>query len=399
MKNTAHLPDATESEVDGIVIADSNGIIQSANPSACGLFDYEEDSIVGLNMDSLFAYGVWKEIEKNVFLKGPVAKSHVIENGRVVTCVKSNREIFELRLELSIIRYGSNLIYAAILHDLSAEKRTGEQLKQCAEHLETVVNDRVGFLKSFIKTLEQAKSEIHSSLEQEHKSNHLKSEFVAIASHEFRMPLTSIQLSASLIEHYYDRLSREKIFTHLKKIKTSVNYLTTILNDFLSVDKIEHGKFKADLREFDLKALIEGVLAEMKLQAKTGQVFVYTHRSEKVLAKLDHSLVIHCLLNLISNAIKYAPENSQIEIVSKIGDLDCIISVRDHGIGIPEEARGHLFEPFFRAGNAGDITGTGLGLTIVKRYMDLIGGQVTYLPNETGSTFSLIFPDFVTAKN
>jgi two-component system sensor kinase FixL len=216
---------------------------------------------------------------------------------------------------------------------------------------------------------------------------------VSIASHEFRTFLTRIYLSASLIKDYRERMDQQKISSHLDKIRMAVGDLTAILDDFLSVERIDAFKIKAVWQEFDLNVLAAEVINEMQLLTKTNQKIVCEYSSNTSILNLDKKLLKHCLVNLVSNAIKYSGDQGCIELNFDIQAVTCRISVKDNGIGIPAADKEHLFEAFFRANNTSNIQGTGLGLNIVKRYTELMNGNIRVESAENiGTTFILSFP-------
>jgi signal transduction histidine kinase len=212
------------------------------------------------------------------------------------------------------------------------------------------------------------------------------------AFHKFDIPLNTIILSADLITNHYDVLSKQNILNEVTGIKTAAAYMYAILNDFLSAEDIAKHKIQPVISVLDLKSLTEGIVSQMKHQTRDWQDIKYTHSGSSHIS-LDKKLLEHCLVNLISNAIKYSNVADHIEVGSEINDGSCRIWVKDYGIGIPEEEKSRLFEPFFRASNASHITGTGLGLNLVKRYAELMGGSVTVEKNsKKGTVVNLIFP-------
>ena len=214
-----------------------------------------------------------------------------------------------------------------------------------------------------------------------------------MASHEFRTPLSAVQLSASLIEKYAEPFDSPNIRKHVSKIKNAVNNLTSILNDFLSLEKLEAGKVVPSFTSFDLVKLAEEITEEMQILAKQNQNIIYQHTGTSSAVKLDPNLLKNCIFNLITNAIKYSGENTFIDFNTEINNQNCIITVRDNGIGIPESAQKHLFEPFFRAHNTGNTAGTGLGLNIVARYVSLMNGKVDFESSDNkGTLFTISFP-------
>ena len=150
----------------------------------------------------------------------------------------------------------------------------------------------------------------------------------------------------------------------------------------------------AVIKDFDLKTLCEDAIESLKAHAAPGQEIVYMHLGDTTIVKLDRNLLQHCLLNLISNALKYSGETAKIEVETQIDSGNWSIKVKDNGIGIPDEDQVYLFEPFFRAHNTSNVKGTGLGLSIVKRYTELMGGRLTFNSKQnSGSTFTLTFPE------
>lgn len=233
--------------------------------------------------------------------------------------------------------------------------------------------------------------ELIESLDREKEMNAAKTRLVSMASHEFKTPLTAILSSSSLLEKYDGPSVPEKRIKHYEQIKSSVKNLVNILDDFLTVDKIELGKAETRYETFDLKMLIEEVMEEMLIILKNDQHFRYAHNGDTVVLQ-DNKILRNVLLNLLSNASKYSAEHSPIDVSSSVMHGQVIITVQDHGIGIPQEDQQYIFTDFFRAKNASNIQGTGLGLNIVKRYMDLINGSISFssVPHQA-TTFTVRF--------
>jgi signal transduction histidine kinase len=196
-----------------------------------------------------------------------------------------------------------------------------------------------------------------------------------------------------LIDEYPDTGQFDKRKRHVEKIKSAVDNLNDILGDFLSLSRIEEGKVIADHKKFDLSHLIEEVNDDIKGICKNGQNIIY-EKSGSSEVNLDQKLVKNILINLISNAIKFSEENKNIIIKSSVNDKTIQLIVKDNGIGISENDKEHLFQRFFRGENASNIQGTGLGLNIVSRYVDLMDGTITCDSElDKGTTFKIIFPN------
>jgi signal transduction histidine kinase len=215
------------------------------------------------------------------------------------------------------------------------------------------------------------------ALDKEKTLSLLKSRFVSLASHEFRTPLTGILSSANLLSKYVTTEDQPKRDKHIANIISSVNVLTEILNDFLSVGKIEEGKVYVRPSELDIQQYIDILVDDLQAIVKHGQKLVYKHEGPNKVY-LDPTLLRHILINLITNAIKFSFEDGIVEIITRNNDDSFILSVKDYGLGIPEEDQQHLFELFFRGANVTNIQGTGLGLHIIAKYAALMKGKIEY---------------------
>jgi two-component system sensor kinase FixL len=393
MENAALLVAIIENAIDGIITIDERGCIESINPAACKLFEYAPAEVIGKNVSILMPPPDKEQHDEYLSRYQQTGHAHIIGIGREVKGLRKNGEVFPFRLGISQVQYSGRKIYTGFIHDLSREKEAENQLKEYAAHLEELVAERTHSLNATVAALQLAKEEVSFSLEKEKELGLLKSRFVSIASHEFRTPLTSVQLSVSLIERYAEPYNSPNISKHVGKIKSAVINLTSILNDFLSLEKLEAGKQEAIYHEFNLVGFSEAITEEMQVLAKTNQNIIYQHTGTKSTIRLDQNLLKNCIVNLITNAIKYSGINSFIGFTTEINDRECIITISDNGIGIPEADQKHLFEAFFRAHNTGDIPGTGLGLNIVARYVDLMNGSVNFKSEvNQGTLFTIIFP-------
>ncbi|GAA0882498.1 MULTISPECIES: PAS domain-containing sensor histidine kinase [Sphingobacterium] len=379
--------------IDGIITIDNRGNVESINPAALELFGYQAEEVIGHNISMLMPEPDRGNHDGYLHNYQTTGHKKIIGIGREVMGLKKNGETFPFRLAVSEVWLKDKNIFTGFIHDLSREKAAEDMLKQHAAELEHKVSERTRDLISLVSELEKAKAEVSKSLEKEIELNQLKSRFVSMASHEFRTPLSSVQLSASLIEKYSERPDdKANILKHTNKIKSAVQLLTSILNDFLSLEKLEAGIVVMNKQYINLVELAEEITEEMQLICKKNQHIVYQHTGEIGHFTLDPNLLKNALVNLISNAIKYSGEDTLIEFTTCIDDEGCLISVKDNGIGIPEEDQVHLFEPFFRAHNTGNIPGTGLGLNIVKRYIELMAGQMEFESEvHKGTSFRVSF--------
>lgn len=393
MENTLLLAAIIQNAIDGIITISDRGIVESINPSACNLFGYLPEEVIGKNISILMPPPDRELHDSYLNRYQQTGVPHIIGIGREVTGLRKDGVKFPFRLGVSEVQYLGRKIYAGFIHDLSRQKEAEEQLKEYAAHLEELVDERTLSLKETVRELHEAKEEVSLSLEKEKELGQLKSRFVSMASHEFRTPLSAVQLSASLIEKYAEPFENANIRKHVVKIKNAVSNLTTILNDFLSLEKLEAGKVEPAFCDFDLVKLAEDVTEEMQMVAKQNQSIIYQHTGVTSMVCLDQNLLKNCIFNLISNAIKYSGENTFIEFNTEVDAQNCTITIKDNGIGIPENDQKHLFEAFFRAHNIGNIPGTGLGLNIVARYTRLMNGKINFKSNvNQGTLFTLLFP-------
>jgi PAS domain S-box-containing protein len=393
MEHAALLQAIIENAIDGIITIDERGRIESINPSACKLFNYLPEEAIGNNIALLMPEPDKGQHDEYLARYQRTGKAHMIGIGREVQGLKKDGTVFPFRLGLSEVQYSGRKIYTGFIHDLTREKEAELRLIDYAARLEEQVKERTKSLNETVEALELAKEEVSLSLNKEKELSLLKSRFVSIASHEFRTPLTSIQLSAGLIERYAEQLNTPNIGKHVNKIKHGVTNLTAILNDFLSLEKLEAGKEAPNFADFDIVKFAEDITEEMQAIAKPQQNIIYQHTGTTSKITLDQSLLKSCIVNLIGNAIKYSGENTFIDFNTEINARSFTITIRDNGIGIPEKDQKHLFEAFFRAHNTGTIPGTGLGLNIVARYIDLMGGSVNFESKvNQGTIFTISFP-------
>ncbi len=249
------------------------------------------------------------------------------------------------------------------------------------------------FVNSNISGQKQVELKIKDALKKEQELNELKSRFVSMASHEFRTPLSTILSSATLISKHNDPGKEENREKYVRNIKLNVRNLVGILEDFLSLGKLEERKTMVLPTEFDLVGFTKSLLEEFATDKKKVQVIKLTTDQSEIYVLMDKKLVRNILTNLLSNAIKYSSENYEIWLHIGQQDDSIEIKVTDHGIGIPEEEQAKLFERFFRARNATNIKGTGLGMYIVKKYVDLMEGTIGFTSVlEKGTTFTLRLP-------
>ena len=399
---------------DGIIIIDESGIIELVNEAAARLFAYSEEELVGQNIRMLMPNPHRDAHDTYIqnYIQTGVRK--IIGIGREVMGLRKDLSTFPLRLSISEVQLPERMVFTGILHDLSAEKAAEARIKELNQHLEEEVHRRTEELATTINkllntnnqlefeiqerkvaetTLRKNEQELRKAIEKERELNTLKSRFVSMASHEFRTPLSTILSSADLLEMYTTEEQQDKRLRHTTRIKSAVNNLISILNDFLSLSKLEEGKITITPVEFNLEAFCAEVMDDVQALLKPGQILQHHGLSADTLITLDKKMLKNVFINLFSNAIKYSEPGKAIDCYVSIENKELNISIQDHGIGIPEEEQQHLFTRFFRAHNAENIPGTGLGLNIVKRYVELMSGRIHFESTlGEGTTFHVHIP-------
>lgn len=378
---------------EGILIANNKGEIVKINPSAEKLFGYDPDELIGKPIELLIPSRLK---DKHVHHRKSYNKNpHPRSMGKGMNLFGLKKDGGELPVEISLSNYSSNneTYVIAFIIDITERKIAEEKLKSYSIELENKVEDRTLMLREAINELEKTKDEINSALAKEKELNDLKSRFVSMASHEFRTPLSTILSSVSLISKYNTADTEDKRHKHINRVKSSVSHLTDLLNDFLSLGKLEEGMIHSNPDVFNVVDFCSEIVQEMQIVAKEGQTIVCVNFGDKKDVFLDAKLVRNILMNLLSNAIKFSPEGKQIELQTFVSDNEIKITVKDSGIGIAKEDQSHLFQRFFRGQNVTNIQGTGLGLNIVTKYIELMNGTIEFESElNIGTTFIIKLP-------
>lgn len=339
-----------------IFVTDKEGVIRMFNPAAERRLGYAAAELVGLQAPSLFLDSGAAGLAAMI--------AHAGEEGHNETelnYVRGDGSRLPVSQTFTAMRdaQGRTEGYLAIAMDISERKK--------------------------------AETDLRAALEKEKELSELKSRFVSMASHEFRTPLSTVLSSAYLLSKYVEKEDHPKREKHVQRIVSSVNTLTDILNDFLSVGRIEEGKIQVRYTHFDIAQHLQQVVSELNGLLKKGQEIVCNHEGPRMVM-LDPSLMKHILMNLLSNAIKFSPEDAAVRIDSRVEGQRFRLEVSDEGMGIPAADQQHLFGRFFRGTNVTHIQGTGLGLHIVAKYAELMNGTIACNSTEgAGTTFVLDF--------
>jgi PAS domain S-box-containing protein len=371
---------------EGLVVVDANGMICLANPRIGELFGYEVKELLDQPIEILIP-GTTRDRhvkQRSAYQKDPHQRP--MGQGLDLQGERKDGSTFPLEVSLNHFQVGDQRFVMGLVSDVTQRRSVELELQRTNADLEERVDTRTAELKLAEKSVREA-------LEAEKELNALKSRFVSMASHEFRTPLSTIMSSVDLIARYSDGPQRDKVERHVSKIRGKVRELTTMLNDFLSLDKLEQGMVRCTASELDVVHLCIELVEELRNLTKSGQEIIYNHEGTERNVMQDRQMLGHLLSNLVSNAIKYSPENKRIELTTSVANGVLQITVSDEGMGIPLEDQQHLFERFFRASNAFTVQGTGLGLNIVRKYLDLMGGTIHFTSEPgKGSVFTAQLP-------
>jgi PAS domain S-box-containing protein len=387
--DATHMTSLFENATEGILLTNKEGKIILANPASERMFGYSAEELIGNTVEMLLPGHIRGKHTglRKVFYDSP--SNRAMGTGRDLYARKKDGAEFPVEVSLSHYHTGKEMFVIAFIVDITQRKEAETNLIQQKKQLERVTNDirrlnaelenkveeRTLILKEALQKLEDSQKELSESLDKEREMSEIKSRFVSMASHEFRTPLSTVLSSASLLSKYKTTEEQAKRDRHIEKIKSSVKHLNDILEDFLSLGKLDEGKVIANPGEFDLKDLIDETCDEMNGLLKKGQNILIEYTGRKN-AFSDKKLLKNILINLLSNSIKFSDENSSIELISTVDENEAEITIIDYGMGISKEDQAHLFTSFFRGANATNVQGTGLGLHIVKRYIDLLNGDV-----------------------
>jgi PAS domain S-box-containing protein len=379
---------------EGIIITNSESQIIKMNPAGLKMFGYNEEEIENQFIEKLIPkrYNEKHIHHRKEYQNAPKPRSMGLNYD--LFGLRNNGSEFPVEVSLSPFKNNQSSYVICFIIDITTRKKAEESEKNYRLELEREVEERTLILKEAIQKLEKTKIELDKSLKREQETNSMKTKFISIASHEFRTPLSTVLSSLSLVEKYSALNDSEKRAKHIDRIKKSIRNLTDILNDILSVNKIEEGKVIINPIHFNLNNFMVEILSEFNGLLKEGQEIKYGLNFDKqTTVHQDPKLLRPILVNLITNAIKFSKINSEILVEINIVNSLLSIKIQDFGIGIPKEDQEKLFTRFFRCSNADTVQGTGLGLSIVNQYVNYLKGSIKFESDlGKGSTFIVFLP-------
>jgi PAS domain S-box-containing protein len=375
----------------GIITVDAGGIIILANPYSLFQFGYEKEEVLGQRVEILIPtkFAAHHDKLRDGFTRHPQSRSMGV--GLDLFARRKDGSEFPVEISLSNYEINTKIYVIAFVIDITIRKineqsiktqqlekeHITEELKLLNEELEQKVESRTTMLRETLHQLEKSRDELTEALEKEKELNDLKSRFVTMASHEFRTPLSTILSSVSLIDKYKLTEEEDKREKHIQRIKAQVRNLANILEEFLSLGRLEEGQVIEKKKDINIREMMDEIVSEMNNLAKKGQFIDVEYKGIEIV-NIDKSLLRNVLINLISNALKYSGEKGKVNI-SVINTIEGLkINIKDNGIGISKEDVKHLTERFFRGKNVINIQGTGLGLHIVKKYLEVMNGDIKF---------------------
>lgn len=390
----------SEAVSEGILVVNDEQLIVSTNSRTDEMFGYEADELKGKHLSILIPPSFRKAHKKHISRYNKNQNKRRMAQGRELFGIRKSEEQFPLEIGLNPFSLYGNTYVMALIIDVTELRAKEREIKELNADLEKKIKDRttelrdtVGELKNEIKLRVAAEKKMKNALQKERELNELKSKFLSLVSHEFKTPLSGIMTSATLVGKYKKADQQEKRDKHLDTIVGEVKRLNNILTDFLSIERLKEGKEVYKIADFSLSKVVNEVIYNSNMMLKSGQNISYPQNIEDVIIRQDEKIVTLVLTNLLYNAVKYSPEDTQIDLKVELLKEQIIFKVIDEGIGIPEKDQKHIFERYFRAENALLNSGTGIGLNIVKGHLENLNGDISFVSKENeGTTFTVKLP-------
>ncbi len=399
-KDNAILKMLSEAVSEGLVIIDGNQTIVSTNKAAEDMFGYAGKELLGKHLDILIPKNYHHSHHTYVGEFITDADKRQMGHGNNLFGLRKNGKTFPLEAGLNPFQIKTKVFVMALVVDITKRKEQEQRILDLNSDLEKRIKTRTQELEKTVDKLEfeiikrtEAENKIKQALKREKELNELKTKFLSMVSHEFKTPLSGILTSTILLSKYHLTEQQEKRDKHIRTISEKVHYLNNILNDFLSIERLDTGKENYNMTTYKLSKVINEVVYNANMLLKSGQNIHFPSEIDDYQITMDEKILELSLSNLVHNAIKYSPEDTPIEIDLEKNKSHITIHVKDYGIGIPLNAQKNIFSRYFRAENALHNQGTGIGLNIVQGHLKNIGGSIHFKSEENkGSIFTLILP-------
>lgn len=385
--------------IEGLCIADEEGRIVMNNSAFEDIFGLDPGEATGKSIET-FIPKTHREVHKHHFtsyFNHP--KKFKKGKGREFYGLHKSGRILDLEIGLNFFDFEGKRYAKALISDISSRKEIQSEILESKRRLENEVDHRTRLLTETVAKLERAnlllKDEVQERIKAEKRArgafkkekelNRMQAKFLSMVSHEFKTPLSGILTSAGLIDKHNQQEFNERISKHVAIIKNLVLQLNDILDDYLFLEDSETGRYKFKSSQFVFCDLIGSIVEGAKDLLKPGQEIHTTLCKEPMIVYQDRKVVDIIIRNVLYNAIKYSPADSRIDVNVDVDDM-IRIEICDQGIGIPEEAKDHIFDQFYRASNVLHIQGTGIGLNIVRGHLHRLKGEIEISSKENEGT-------------
>jgi len=392
---------------EGIIIANENQNIVAANSAAKQIFGYKKEELVNKHLNILVPLKYQSNHKKHFsnFLKNKTIQNINFELN--LYGIAKNNKKFPLEISLNPFEVDKKLFVIALIIDITKRKEIDGKIKNLNTKLEKTVKEKTAKLKNTIKQLKEVninlkkeikkriegETKIKNALQKEQELNGLKTKFLSLVSHEFKTPLSGILTSSMLLKKYHSSEQQDKRDKHIETISKKVHYLNNILNDFLSIERIESSNVNYKFTTFNLSKIVNEVVYNANMLLKSGQKINISSNTDEYVLYQDEKILELILSNLLYNSIKYSLENTTIDLEIYQDTNSTIFKFIDEGFGIPAKDQKFIFNRYFRAENVLNIQGTGIGLNIVKSHLENLGGSIVFESEENkGSTFTVKLP-------
>lgn len=380
-----------------------DGMYVEINEGFTKITGYTPEDLKG---KSSYDINIWADFRDRERLVKELKEKGVYENLEAIFVMKDGRKKYGL-MSAKIMMLDNVPHILSITRDIDEFKKTRQELEKLNFELEQRVIERTIQIRDAMeelqreiirreriqRDLERYQKELAEALKVERELNDLKSRFISMVSHEYRTPLTVIYTSTELLERYFKTGDLEKHKKHIERIQNAINNMTTLLDQVLFISRSEQNKIIVKPEKFNLVEFIYPIIEEMKLLDTGNHNINFNFSKDNIEVITDKSLMNQILSNLVSNAIKYSQDNSDIEI-DLIDSKDYVsIVVSDYGIGILDEEIDKIYDYFYRGSNVGNKQGTGLGLSIVKKAVEVLQGMIYFNSDKNiGTSFTIKIP-------
>lgn len=393
---------------EAVIVVNIEQQIIAINTSTEKIFGYTEEELINQPLEILIPkkYKANHSSHVKSFIKEN--KKRFMGHGRDLSGLRKDGSVFPIEVGLNPFEIDGDKYVMALAVDITERKKQEQEIITLNNELEKKVEERTKDLSISVEKLKSTNEQLDeenkkrlkaekaakTALKKERELNELKTKFLSLVSHEFKTPLSGILTSTMLLAKYKLGEQQEKRDKHIKIINDKVHYLNNILNDFLSIERLEKGKINYKFTTFKISKIVNEVVYRSNMFLKQGQQINYPENIDDISLHQDEKIFELVLSNLINNAIKYSPENTTIDLVITQDDKETMVTVKDNGMGIPEKDQKNIFKRYFRAENVLLNQGTGIGLNIVKSHLNNLGGNISFSSKEgEGSTFIFTIPN------